>query len=234
MAHAKTFSVKERFAINFFRWSQVCLEKEIDGDFPLLNEFEIGATRWFLHIMDRLDSEKKHLLGKGLLKRAHSYAADILKIPTTTAESDLVEWYLKQGKRSFETGERKRFEPAITGVPLSKRQMRAKTLDFLGSQLGKQTKSNVPGFLNFECVMLDVCVRTVICFGGQRGDLIYHQELLEADGTRITYGISVLSWLGVSSQTGWENLTETSIEKAFKTLLVGCSTFISAVPDLVH
>lgn len=226
--------MENQFFVKFYRWSQEYFELEINSDFPVLRRFDLAAARWLIQIMNRLNKEDKHLLAKGLLKRVnHAYISSLLNEPSEPREKAIVEWYIKQGTRSFETGERFRFKSMNIGKQMPKRDIQKQLLASVGKKIGKRTECDVPEFLTFDFSLEKATVRTCICIGTPMGDLSYHHELIKPDGERIKGFISILSWLGISGATIWEKVTEDNIDPTLDALFFGCSEFISAVPKLL-
>lgn len=223
--------MKEKFAVSFYRWSQTYAKTEVDSDFPFLRQFENPGVFLFLQLMDTLDAHGRHVLAKGLLKRYHVYASEILNEPADPEEANLVHWYLYKGKRAFETGEWLRLKPNVSGNRLDRRTLRERIISFMGNDLGQRVKY-VPGWMRFDATISGRTVSTLIALRGPGADLSYIHEVLDPDGTRIAFCISAESWLGLTGgPTQWERVCEGNIQQVLKALRNGCVEFLSAVPS---
>jgi len=91
-------------------------------------------------------------------------------------------------------------------------------------------------------------VHTYVEVGGSYSQLWYRHTITppdrytrldeaSVDKSAIVYwaanSISLLSWLGITSQTCWDLLTESDIPEAAETLSLLCSHFMQAVSDLL-
>jgi hypothetical protein len=222
------------FQINFFRWAQAYAEREVEADFPLVRQFKIPGVELFLRSMECLDIGKKHLLSRGLLKRYHTLAVDILNEPTDSEETEIVTWYLEKGRLAFMTGEWLRAKPVGSGNRLPRRDLRERLLDFMGGTLGERTKCDVPACVKFEAHLNGAMVCTSVFIRVRGADLGYFQEVESADGVRIAAFISALGWLGITGgSTDWETVEEGNVDQTLRALRNGCTEFLSAAPALL-
>ena len=165
--------IKDKFAINYYKWADQCFAHEIESDFSLLRQFECTSVAWFLKMMSHLDERSKYLLAKCLLKRGHPYAVAILNEKITHEEQKLTDWYIQRGRRGFETGERRKGAPIAKGSALPRNEIRKKVTAFFGGRLGRRVRCETPNYLAFDFQLPNAIGRTIISLNGEKGDLHY-------------------------------------------------------------
>lgn len=227
--------MSDEFHIRYYRWAKSCFNDELETGFPTLQQLDMFIIPWLLETLKPLDEGHRQLLVTGLLRRSHSYAVSLLNETPGAAEVKLMEWYLKRGKRFFETGEKFRAEERTRGTLLPKPEVRRRIVKSVADCFGKRVKSPVPGVTAWELTFEKCIVRTEVYVQGPEPDcdMGYYHEVLTRGGLRVMPFISILAWLGISGETLWKKMTEENISERSKVLQNVSAQFFAAVPSLM-
>jgi hypothetical protein len=77
-------------------------------------------------------------------------------------------------------------------------------------------------------------VHTFVDVGGQGHQLTYGHSIIVSERVRLYEHISLLSWLGIASTTGWEGLADSDAEPTGERLAKIVGHFIEAAPKLLE
>jgi hypothetical protein len=169
----------------------------------------------------------RHLLA-ALVKRSHSRAVDTLgDHPTSVEKAALDRW------SRFLAG-----ELALLPPPRRKRLRRSDARRILSKELTDVCGLAEEWDRDQWCCTLkekDVLVLTNFDLSSSSAQVIYAHEIAIPDSPmRVAEGIALLSWLGISAETGWsiEDAT-TELAACERALVAMCSHFVAACDDLL-
>jgi hypothetical protein len=218
--------VRDEFLVRFYHWSTEFSRQEFDRDFPIVGRINNPSVQAFLFFARSLVTEKRSLLCSGLLKKFHPRATEVLKDFPSVEESVLVDKCL-EARRAL------RAQFGAIARPPSKAHLHKILTRRLGAVLGEPEEIQVSREeWAYSSRIRCWTVRTRIDLGGRRS-FGYSHSVNAQYAVDLHGHVSILSWMGISSQTDWFDLSESDYDEAADTLLRVCACFLNAVPDLL-
>jgi hypothetical protein len=245
-----TFSeAKREFDIRYYLWSISEFEKEIEESFPTLRLFKAGGPWKTYQLMLKLPKSDQLILARSLLKRFHPNAVkslgeicspeeQMLRSRRDTAFSNIVSF-------GDEILARKK-----AGEPIklaSKRKLRNVITTQFKTAFGNECidlarADEDDEMLRFKMKRAGWIVKTIFYFGRSQAILNYShnvesEKTFPVDGGEMGMGMggmmSFNSYLGISSQTEWDYLTEEEIEPTCAVVVKLCAHFFDVLPRLL-
>lgn len=225
-ANQRLQPIRDQFLVRFYRWSKEVSRREFDEGFPFVSPIRNLNVLRLLEFTSSLSGNERALLCSALLKRFHQRAVELLEDFPSPEEDALLNRY------SGADVQASRFEASAHG--LSKADFRKMLLKKMGPILGdpvemSHNRETWTYQAQFDCWT----VRTVVDTGGRR-NVGYGHTISAREGVYLLHHISILSWMGISSQTDWIYLSEAESDKAAECLGQFCRQFLSAVPKLLE
>lgn len=236
-------NILDEVAIRYYQWAKDDFQREIREDYPLLRQIKHSYLQFRqLPILQSLKSEKQQLLVSALLKRFHRRAVLLLEESILPLEQAMLDWY-DEKRREIPSIEFPYRELELVGeIPykVNRKKFRARLQPILLPILGAKPEKWDGGVWRYEQVFGDLSLYTFIDTGGQYHQLTYEHligpkgrpELAAYPAVGIRC-ISVLGWLGLSSQTMWNMLTDANVEETTQTLALFCSHFVKALENIL-
>jgi len=187
--------------------------------------------------MEPLKPQEQVHFATGLVKRFHPQATELAAERLTVKEGKLVQRYIDSILTP--TAEEKEIDRQVQAGTLSlrlnKKRLAALIKEELDSVLGSPSEIWSSREWWYVTTIGEWNVRTNISLAGRyHYQLGYHHRISVVGGPHeIMPWTSMLSWLGISSQTTWDLLSDSDIPEAAKTVALLCSHFLEAVPDLL-
>ena len=218
--------VRDEFLVRFYHWSAGFSRQEFDKDFPIVGRIKNPSVQAFLPFARSLVAEKRSLLCSALLKKFHPRATELLEDFPSIEESALVDKCL-EARRAL------RAQSGVIARPPSKAGLHKVLTRRLGTVPGEPEELEVSREAwTYSSRIPCWTVRTQIDIGGRRS-FGYSHSVNAQYAVDLDSHISILSWMGISSQTDWFDLSESDYDEAADTLLQVCACFLNAVPDLL-
>jgi hypothetical protein len=219
--------VRDEFLVRFYRWSTEFSRHEFDGDFPIVGRIKSPTVQRLLSFARSLKGEERFLLCSALLKRFHTRAAEILDDFPSTEETALLSRYSEA---------RRAYVPQSEAIvrQSNKASLRKILLRELGASFSEPpdiqaSREEWTYRSHIHCWTLE----TRIDSGGRRS-FGYSHSINAQHSVPLQDHISILSWMGISSQTDWFYLSESDYGEAAKCLAQACSCFLDAVQKLLN
>lgn len=241
------------FKIRYYRWAASEFEKEIDGEFPNLRLFKTGPCWETYRLMEQLDRGGQLLLARSLLKRFHPDAVKALGESCSVEEQSLrerLDGFRRDGtllEINSRMGKKK-----ITSI--SKRKLLNVVAQrcrdaFSGQYVESDRILTGDPRLEFETRCLGGWIISTHFWFGRRENLIDYSHAISSEKTFEHHGpkgpytanlvigslISFCAWLGISSQTQWEFLTDDGeVNHACNAAIKLCGRFFEVAPKLLN
>ncbi len=229
--------VTEEFAVRYYRWASGDFRREIQEDFPFLRRIKGRASLRLMAAMKSLQREEQMRFSTALVKRFHPQALAITGEYLTAEENELVQRYvdsiLVPTKEEQEID--RRIQAGTLCLKLNKKELATLINRELQMILGSPSKVRGSREWWYLASIGDWNVHTNVNVAGRHlYQLDYHHRIGTVDHScYLAQWATFLSWLGVSSQTTWDLLTESDTPEAVETLALLCSHFMQAVLDLL-
>lgn len=229
-------------AIRLYEWAAKDFKREVQEEFPLLKRInESQLQRQDLPILKSLSPDRQSLLTTALLKRFHRRAVQQLGEKLSFEETKILKWYDEVRWSGF--SQELKFDHETTNgqnhLKLDRKRFGVSLKDALHPILGDDFEKWGRYEFRYQQIFEKFIVFTYVDFGGDYHQLTYEhrigpleQPLLANDPRIGIMRISVLNWLGLSSQTMWNILTNDDTLEAAQTLALLCSHFLEALKGL--
>jgi hypothetical protein len=219
--------VRDEFLVRFYRWSTEFSRQEFDRDFPIVGRIKNPSVQAFVFFARSLVTDKRFLLGSGFLKKFHPRATEILKEFPSVEETVLMDKCL-EARRAL------RAQSGAIARPPSKAHLQKILTRRLGTILGEREEiQDSRDEWAYSSRIRCWTVKTRIDIGGRRS-FGYSHSVNAQYAVDLQSHVSILSWMGIGSQTDWFDLSESDYDEAADTLLQVCACFLNAVPDLLN
>ena len=233
---------QEEFSVRYYLWSIHDFNREIDDGYPYLSSFKSGPGWKLLQFIRTMSRYDKQILMSALLKKFHLKALQSTGDTITSEEvairdefrafcqlPSLMDEEVLLRKLSGENvayANRRRLRPKI--LEQSRRAFGTDQILFSDSA---RVRTKLCGWI----------LETAFDFGGEADQVRYSHSIISED-RRKTGGspimslkrfISLNSWLGLSSQTGWKYVMDEDAELICSTLIKLCTHFVDVAPKLL-
>lgn len=219
-------SARSELAIRLFRWSLEEWERELNNGFVLLRQVSGNAASKTVDILRTLSDDERRQLTRAFAKRFHKEACAGLGEVIAEDDLRLLQWAdssrLLSPDHQPPVGADRGLRKAIVA------RLKAE-LEFLGplEPMGRSTEWRyVTGSGPWR-------VLTYIEAVGRFGDCSYSHSIETLGGRQVSQYLSLLSWLGVSSQTKWRVSDERDGSNAAVGMRNLCRHFLGAAPRLL-
>lgn len=220
----------DQFVVAFYQWAREDFRREITEGFPFLSRIR---QRYLLlrqlPAIKSLSPEDQLFLASALVKRFHFAAARAAGDIVSAEEERLYSWYMS-AIRKIRPEEFKVDQPGN----INRRQFATLIKEELKPILGDDVEPFGRNVWRYWTPVGDLMMLTYVDIGGQHQQLTYSQALTSRATPYAPLGMSILSWLGISSQTMWDLLTDSDCPEAARVLGRLCSHFIEAVDRILH
>ena len=179
------------FEDSYYAWAKQEFTQEASRRYPLLSRIRIPATETLITMMSFRSSIEQPELMSAFLNRGHARAAKRSGMSLTDQDKALLGEYSGKLLRSSGNASADIDKKALIA------EIDSKLTPFLGAP-----KVRIRSGLTYETAIGVLRVKTRIDWGG-RGLLTYWHSV--QDETVVADFISILSWLGVMSQTTWSS-----------------------------
>lgn len=225
-ATQKLQPIRDKFLVRFYRWSGEFSRGEFGRDFPIVGRIKSPSVQGFLCFARSLNAEERFLLCSALLKKFHPRATEVLEDFPSVEETTLLDRYTEARRADISAINR-------TNRQLSKAHLRKILLRRLRAVLGEeQEMERNREEWTYSSRIGCWTVRTRIDTGGRR-TLGYSHSIGAQYAVDLHSHISILSWMGISSQTDWLDLAEDDYSEAAGSLMQICTCFLDAAPKLL-
>jgi len=232
-------TAKHAFEERFYRWSLADWQREITQDYPLLRSPKLAGARYAVAIMESLRTERRWRMAQALAKRSQQKDTLSRCSDDFTEEDKRLEQFFfdaMQNARTLEALNRPiiALNPTAYLKKLNRRGFRKIITQFLSPVLGQAYEDWGSGEWRYRTMVGPWHVVTYIDTGGRYHELNYDHCIIFSDTLRLYEGASLLHWLGIMSQTMWEDLDDSEAESAAGSLARIIAHFMDAVPKLLE
>jgi len=219
--------VRNEFLVRLYHWSDEFSRLEFETDFPIVQRIKSSNVLHFLSFARWLNTKDRFLLRSALLKRFHPWAAEALGDLLSVQEKGLLDRYSEARRADASQTD------AVAANPSSKALLRRMLSQRLNATFGEPhevapERETWTYRSEIDCWTL----QTLIDTGGRRGFGYFH-SISAQHAVYLQQHISILSWMGVSSQTDWFHLSEKEYGGAADALADICALFIDNAPKLL-
>jgi hypothetical protein len=219
--------VRDEFLVRFYHWSTEFSRHEFGGDFPIIGRIKSPTVQRLLSFARSLNGEERFVLCSALLKRFHTRAVEVLEDVSSIDETAILGRY-SEARRTYSS----QLEAVVSQS--SKASLRKTLLRKLGATFSEPpeiqpSREEWTYRSHIRCWTLE----TTIDSGGRRS-FGYSHSIMAQHSVPLQDHISILSWMGISSQTDWFYLSESDYGEAAECLAQACSCFLDAVPKLLN
>jgi len=234
----QTHKAIEVFAMRYYRWALGDFHREIQEGFPLLRRIKGRSSLRLLAAMEPLQRDEQMRFSTALVKRFHPQAMTITGEGLTAEEDELLQRYvdsiLVPAKEEREID--RQVQAGTLRLSLNKKEFVTLINRELQMVLGSPSQVQGSRELWYATRIGNWNVQTNINVSGRYlYQLDYHHRIGTTDHScYLAQWATFLSWLGVSSQTTWDLLTQSDVPEAVETLALLCSHFMQAAPRLLE
>ena len=227
----------KEFEKRLYQWALEDWRRELEEDFRLLRKVADPVP---LRIIEALDKPRRFLFAKALVKRftpAHVLAQ--CGDSFTDEDAQLIQIYIDavtsvvSGPTSIGS-EDDRYLSATSLCELDRTSFKKAIVTRLTPVLGKEYENCGGGEWRYYTSVGPWEIVTCIDLGGRSHQLCYAHNIRCSKHPFLAEHISLLSWLGISSQTDWSGLTQSDIEPIAESLAEIIAHFVRSAPSLLQ
>ncbi len=240
---------QQEFEIRYYYWAISEFEKEIGESFPILRTFKNGPI-WEAHqFMQQIEKSQQLTLAKGLVRRTHPKAAEILGERLSDEDNSLLNKFDNfRSQFHVPVG----IDPSGQKIKyVSKNKLRkAIEIEFTktyGSRCVKILTIEQGWDPWFEMKFAGWIVTTSFSFGRYQSMISYQNSIRSETKIpvqeyppecwpptmRLGGSLALLSGLGLIGQTQWLSLKKKDVDQACDVVINCCGRFFEAVPRLL-
>jgi hypothetical protein len=210
--------------MRFFRWSLRDWEREIDAGYPWLGTQASHLKIVLREYLAGLPRDRALAFGHSLARRAHREALARLG---ENLEGDAEN--LARHRALTDAAMLRPYRERPKGIP--PRELAKALKSHFGVRFGEPDPASRKG-LDWRYLKRhgDWIVRTAFDASGRPQHLLYEHSIVHADGRKALERASLLSWLGISGQTGWDIEGVSDLPRLCGLLDEICGHFLAAAP----
>lgn len=235
------------FYVRYFQWARLEFNRQIELGYPDLETFTSGIAWKIRKYMTTLSNDQQCALSSIMLCRSHSVASALLGIQPTAEAVQLdalcdsfvrmraaaMDHHNVAGRSQINCVSKRSIRRAITNRFMAAHGTCCERIEVEDGQAGVEFELPCEGYF----------IRTWFDFGPRERSFEYGHGIRKVSAREnvswnppIDGGgnVSLLSWLGISSQTFWPNVTEDDIDVICDTAVNLCSRFFAAAPRLLE
>lgn len=219
-------AARREFAIRLYRWSLEEWEREFGNGFTLLQQVRGNAASKTIDILRSLCDDERRRLTQAFAKRFHKQACADLGEGLAEDEMHLLRWADSVRVLSLD------HQPPV----LADKSLRKAIVARLKSELaflGRPEPIGRPAEWRYVTGSGAWRIVTELEAVGQFGDCSYSHSIETLGGTPVSQYLSLLSWLGVSSQSKWRVSDQQDVTTAAVAVGNLCRHFLDAAPRLL-
>jgi hypothetical protein len=220
-------AARRELVVRLYRWALRQWEGEIQSGFAILEKVRGNAAVKALGLFRSLPHDERVTLARAMTKRFHKEACDLLRDPLTVDEARLLGW---ADTTRITSASHQRPTRLTKSLRRSVIEQLHDALGFLGapeSLSGRSEWLYVAQFGGWRIV-------TLVAAADRFGDCSYSHTIESMGGTPIARYLSLLSWLGISSETKWRVADEGHAAEASTAIAMLCRYFLDAAPLLLN
>lgn len=235
-------TAKSEFDRRFFLWARQDWAREIEQNFPLLRSVNENLI---LKIMEDLEDTERWALAKALVKRGRS--EELLNScgdPLTDRDKEYERFYVDMVTKSISgeaywDEERSRKAKEAFFAPRDKRLNRRKFRKYIIQALIPILGEDYEDWGDWKewryCTPIGPWkVITYVDVGGSAHQLCYEHDIIASERVYLFQNISLLRWLGISSQIQWQCLQDSDAKPTAEALTKIVAHFMNVVPKLLE
>lgn len=238
-------SPQDEFLLRYYRWALGDSRREFSEGFPLVNQISSTNAFDFLEFVESLAPSQREPFSRGLVKRFHPRACEILGESLSSSEEASLARYLHPGARLggrlgvavLGQREKQLLKEELAGkvnFQIDRKRLRTEIIKCLSPVLGgKYEPWGEWQVWKYTNVFDGWKLSTYVDVGGHIHQLCYHHVLGAPNNCEVHPKISLLGWLGIAGNTHWESLTERETSRAAASLAQICAHFLAALPVLL-
>jgi hypothetical protein len=199
-------AAEKELSIRLYRWALQEWERELRDDFPEVRRVSGDAAIQAVRVFHALEPEQRPQLAHAMAKRFHKHACVHLNEPLTEGELQLLKWADSwRMMNAYRLPDYVVPNKALCKVLI--KELKGQ-LEFLGKP--ERVES---GVRLYRTPTETWQIVTVVDAGGRLG-CSYHHDIETTKGVSLRQNLSLLCWLGVSSQSHWRVGTEPEVTSA--------------------
>ena len=220
--------IRDAFYLNYYHWAQRDFRWQVENNFSLLRALRGRMVQRFMAYITSLNKEQQLELGSAIVKRFHPTAMSLQGEQLTIKEQGLCDVVTRIVTTALPD------EPDDVPGKINKKTFSGMIKDSLRPVCGDVSEKLGPHDWKYETVCGNWVIHTFVDVGGRYRQLAYHHSIGTVDGKQLTSVISILSWLGIASQTVWDLMTVQDMEEAAQSLAKVCSHFIESASEFLN
>jgi hypothetical protein len=224
------------FAVRHYLWAAEESRLEVERGFPWLSQMHTRICRLYLKRMAELSIDDRHALAALLVKRFHVKALKLLGENLSDEEITEIKHFADGGALEIDPVENDFYQRQSKGDPtvkLNRGRLKNIAQERLSSIFVNEDHWGGGGTWRYSTPIGDMAVQTYVDTGGAQHQLCYFHRIIFSGSQALVEQTSLLSWLGLSSQTHWRQLDDSTTEEAVRILADACSHFICIAPKLL-
>ena len=240
--------LRDQFMMRFYQWARVDANREHSQDFPYLGRIKSSSALRFMEYFGALSEQQKPIAMRAMVKRFHQKGATLSGDAIAPDEQTIIEGYLSWKQVRIPGTSKAAWDPCSKAERQLRELERAGSLEFkvnrgklrgilvesLSPIIGERDQSWMAGDTWRHCLRIgDWLVLTCFDTGGRNRQLAYDHTICVREHVYLLERTSILSWLGISSQTEWDLVTNSELQDVADTLIHLCRHFLLALPDLL-
>lgn len=224
----------DAFLVQYYRWAMEETREELLGDLPRVRRINGSLAQQYVRFIAGLKPSSVFPAAAALVKRYHKRALELSGETLSQEDREWVDAFL-----NFEKPFAPTWDPAIAeekyravvnsakGPQLDKRKLVRELRTRLSPVFGSEGEAFGTQVRRYTASRGPLVLQTYVDWGG-RLPLRYSHSVVGKDMQRITHDISLLAWLGVSSDTSWSLLVDEDIVPAAELVAELCAHFKAA------
>jgi hypothetical protein len=224
------------FAVRYYKWALDEFRQESVHGYPLIRKLRTQPSIAFIKLIEQLSIDEECALVAALVKRFHSQALEIVGGNISSYETKLLKKFSDSmlfslpDEHDYTVGNSDERLP-----PKLKRKVFANLLkECLAPLFSSSFEKCGDGEWSYTNHFESIAIQTRIDVGGRFHQLGYSHNIVFSGYDLLVDHASILSWLGLSSQTHWQSLDEAKATETAHVLVEVCDCFLKAMPRLLE
>ena len=225
---------QSKFDERYYRWALLQWEREIAEDFPLLRSIYDNNAQLAIRLMTSIGKDQQGLLAETLAKRFRKPMLAQWGESFTAENEQFEKLFMRECSRSICSAPSYQHSKNTQAHKASPKDLKRRLLKALTPVLGQPCERSGGAVCKYRTMIGPWQVVTYFDVGARFHQLSYAHDIMTAGQIYLARSISLLSWLGISSQVMLQKIDQGNAEAIAHALARIIERFVDVVPELLE